>query len=112
MTDTKTDATSCVHEGVHYTLNNLEPGSGAWVMRERGLKRYRESVGQTFGVTTIEKILGYDVDDIAQTRGLQEAHERMILGDHYDTVRRWELEDDSLETAMKTGELPEPEETK
>lgn len=29
-----------------------------------------------------------------------------------DTVRRWELEDDSLETAMKTGELPEPEETK
>ena len=54
MTDTKTDATSCVHEGVHYTLNNLEPGSGAWVMRERGLKRYRESVGQTFGVTTIE----------------------------------------------------------
>lgn len=65
MTDTKTDATSCVHEGVHYTLNNLEPGSGAWVMRERGLKRYRESVGQTFGVTTIEKILGYDVDDKA-----------------------------------------------
>lgn len=53
-----------------------------------------------------------DIDNIAQTRGLQEAHERMILGDHYDTVRRWELEDDSLETAMKTGELPEPEETK
>ena len=51
-----------------------------------------------------------DIDNLAQTRGLQEAHERMILGDHFDTVRRWGLEDDSLEKAMKSGVLPEPEE--
>lgn len=51
-----------------------------------------------------------DIDNLAQTRGLQEARERMILGDHFDTVRRWGLEDDSLEKAMKSGVLPEPEE--
>lgn len=47
-------------------------------------------------------------ETLAETPGL----ERVILGKHYEQVRQWEIEDDSLETAMKTGELPEPEETK
>lgn len=47
-------------------------------------------------------------ETLAETLGL----ERVILGKHYEQVRQWEIEDDSLETAMKTGELPEPEETK
>lgn len=49
-------------------------------------------------------------ENIAENPGLHEAHERFILGKHYDTVRRWGLEDDSLEKAMKSGVLPEPEE--
>lgn len=49
-------------------------------------------------------------ETLDETPGLREAHERFILGRHYETVRGWELEDDSLEKAMKTGELPEPEE--
>lgn len=49
-------------------------------------------------------------ETLAETPGLREAHERFILGRHYETVRGWELEDDSLEKAMKSGVLPEPEE--
>ena len=49
-------------------------------------------------------------ETLDETPGLREAHERFILGRHYETVRGWELEDDSLEKAMKSGVLPEPEE--
>lgn len=49
-------------------------------------------------------------ETLDETPGLREAHERFILGRHYETVRGWELEDDSLEKAMKSGVRPEPEE--
>lgn len=49
-------------------------------------------------------------ETLDETPGLREAHERFILGRHCETVRGWELEDDSLEKAMKSGVLPEPEE--
>ena len=40
--------------------------------------------------------------NIRETPGLLEAHERFILGKHYEQVRQWELEDDAF-----LGELQE-----
>lgn len=46
-------------------------------------------------------------ENLAETQGLSEAHERFILGSHYEQVRKWELEDEFLEKAMKRGVLHE-----
>lgn len=41
-------------------------------------------------------------ETLDETPGLREAHERFILGKHYEQVRQWELEDDAF-----LGELQE-----
>lgn len=47
-------------------------------------------------------------ETLAETPGLREAHERFILGRHYETVRGWELEDDEfLRDLNETGKFPE-----
>ena len=47
-------------------------------------------------------------DNLDRTPGLREAHERFILGRHYETVRGWELEDDEfLRDLNETGKFPE-----
>lgn len=38
-----------------------------------------------------------DKANVYHTAGLTEAHERFILGDRYETVKQWELEDDNLQ---------------
>lgn len=47
-------------------------------------------------------------ETLAETPGLLEAHERFILGKHYDQVRQWELEDDAfLGELQATGKFKE-----
>lgn len=47
-------------------------------------------------------------DNLDRTPGLREAHERFILGRHYETVRGWELEDDEfLRDLNETGKFSE-----
>lgn len=44
--------------------------------------------------------------NIRETPGLLEAHERFILGKHYEQVRQWELEDNAfLGELQKTGKI-------
>ena len=52
--------------------------------------------------------------NIRETPGLLEAHERFILGKHYEQVRQWEIEDDAfLGELQQTGKFKEqPEEAK
>ena len=48
--------------------------------------------------------------NIRETPGLLEAHERFILGKHYEQVRQWEIEDDAfLGELQKTGKFQEGE---
>ena len=51
--------------------------------------------------------------NIRETPGLLEAHERFILGKHYEQVRQWELEDDAflgeLQATGKFKEQPDEE---
>lgn len=53
-------------------------------------------------------------ETLDETPGLREAHERFILGKHYEQVRQWELEDDAfLGELQATGKFKEqPEEAK
>lgn len=45
-------------------------------------------------------------ETLAETPGLREAHERFILGKHYEQVRQWEIEDDAfLGELQKTGKI-------
>lgn len=45
--------------------------------------------------------------NVEDTPGLLEKHERFILGPHYETVRQWELEDDELLAEIeKSKRLP------
>ena len=45
-------------------------------------------------------------DNLDRTPGLREAHERFILGRHYEQVRQWELEDNAfLGELQKTGKF-------
>ena len=47
-------------------------------------------------------------ETLAETPGLREAHERFILGKHYEQVRQWELEDDAfLGELQATGKFKE-----
>ena len=48
-------------------------------------------------------------DNLRVNQGLEEQHERFILGRHYDTVRAWELEDGELLKRLeeKNGRLDE-----
>lgn len=47
-------------------------------------------------------------ENLDSTPGLKEAHERFILGKHYEQVQRWEIEDDGiLSEVQKTGRFPE-----
>lgn len=47
-------------------------------------------------------------ENIAENPGLREAHERFILGKHYEQVRQWELEDDAfLGELQATGKFKE-----
>lgn len=49
-------------------------------------------------------------ENIAENPGLREAHERFILGRHYEQVRQWELEDDAfLGELQATGHFPQKE---
>mgnify|MGYP005915400581 CR=1 FL=1 len=49
-------------------------------------------------------------ENIHDTPGLLEAHERFILGKHYEQVRQWEIEDDAfLGELQKTGKFQEGE---
>ena len=46
-------------------------------------------------------------ETLDETPGLREAHERFILGKHYEQVRQWELEDDAfLGELQATGQFP------
>ena len=52
-------------------------------------------------------------ENIAENPGLREAHERFILGKHYEQVRQWELEDDAfLGELQATGQFPKVEKDK
>ena len=47
-------------------------------------------------------------ETLAETPGLREAHERFILGKHYEQVRQWEIEDDAfLGELQATGKFKE-----
>lgn len=47
-------------------------------------------------------------ENIAENPGLREAHDRFILGKHYEQVRQWELEDDAfLGELQATGKFKE-----
>lgn len=52
-------------------------------------------------------------ENIAENPGLREAHERFILGRHYEQVRQWELEDNAfLGELQATGQFPKLEKDK
>ena len=102
----------CVHDrrlrnhGKEIPPANLEPVKHGLIVAQELMEYAYEHERQA-----LINVLKHNThENIAENPGLHEAHERFILGKHYDTVRRWGLEDDSLEKAMKSGVLPEPEE--
>lgn len=88
---------------------NLEPVKHGLIVAQQLMEYAYENERQA-----LINVLKHNThENIAEKPGLREAHERFILGRHYEQVRQWELEDDAfLGELQATGQFPKLEKDK
>lgn len=83
---------------------NLEPVKHGLIVAQELMEYAYENDRQAL-INVLKHNTRYNVNG---TPGLLEAHERFILGKHYEQVRAWELEDgELLDGIQKAGEIPQ-----